>query len=89
MKSPCVDCAFRPGSPEHAAVTSAPPEDTVHEPFYCHHGAHLDDDGRYQYAAFHGRDPVGYFVCAGWWQTTVEGKPLPTEPYRAPKGQTA
>jgi len=84
MKSPCIDCAYRVGSPEHEVVTAPPPEGTVHEPFYCHHGALLDGDGVYRYTAHHGNEPLGYMLCAGWWETTVERKPAPTGPYRKP-----
>lgn len=70
MKARCVDCAFRPDSPEHEnfrtmeGIMLSVVDDV---PFYCHQGMHVTADGRY---IPHNRDakgaPVGHPVCAGW-----------------------
>lgn len=80
MRSPCVDCAYRPGSPEEDSP--ARPDASV--PFYCHHGMHRVGDG-YQAAAWVGGMPLGYMVCAGWWALAT-GQPLPDKEFRDPGG---
>lgn len=80
MKSPCVDCAFRPGSPEDGMEDTADPN----SPFFCHHGMHRVGDG-YQAAAWVGGMPLGYMVCAGWWAFRTGGEP-PEKPFRDPGG---
>jgi len=80
MKSPCVDCAYRPGSPE-SATGIAPGADT---PFYCHHGMIRQGDG-YVATATVGTLPLGAMVCASWWDMATGGE-LPTTPFRDPGG---
>ena len=67
MKTPCPDCAFRPGSPEQRDGLELDPA----VPFYCHHGMTQVDrpNGSVDYlaAAWVGPLPLGYMVCAGWW----------------------
>lgn len=83
MNRPCVDCAFRPGSPEDEAsmTVKLPGPD---EPFFCHHGLHRIDNG-YVSTASMGEVPLGAMVCAGWWNT-VTGAGRPDKPFRDPGG---
>lgn len=74
MRSPCRDCAFRPGSPESG---KPPPLD---RPFYCHKGMPVVA-GRYAPVAWSGGVPLGALVCAGWW-AAVTGQPLPEVEYQ-------
>ncbi len=84
MRKPCLDCAFRPGSPELEDGGTCFPEG---EPFWCHHGATDGYFGSHQpigswRPAGHPRDiPLGELICAGWW-AKASGRSLPTEPYR-------
>jgi hypothetical protein len=83
MRSPCVDCAFRPGSPEEEAGRPGP--DTA---FFCHHGMlRMEEAGGvgYQPAAWAAGMPLGYMVCAGWWALAT-GRPLPDAAFRDPGG---
>ncbi|MDB4873545.1 MAG: hypothetical protein JWL97_4549 [Gemmatimonadales bacterium] len=80
MKAQCVDCAFRPGSPEDGTSV----QEQAEQPFFCHHGMHRVGDG-YQAAAWQGSQPLGYFVCAGWW-AFVTRQPLSETPFRDPGG---
>ena len=80
MKSPCVDCAYRTGSPfEHDPRL---PRNIDSAPFFCHHGMSQDGEKEYLCAATANGLPLGYFVCAGWWQTAVEGRELNATEYR-------
>lgn len=78
MRTPCADCAFRPGSPELEEAGARLPED---EPFFCHQGLPVSADGRYQPVAMFRGLPLGAMVCAGWWAMTT-GEQLPDRPYR-------
>lgn len=82
MRNPCVDCAYRPGSPEDGSAARPGPE----TPFYCHHGLHRVGDG-YVPTALLGETqlPVGAMVCAGWWALAT-GRPLPERAFRDPGG---
>jgi len=80
MRNPCVDCAYRPGSPEQDSG-AAPGPDT---PFYCHHGLVREGDG-YITTATVGTLPLGAMVCAGWWALAT-GEPLPAAAFRDPGG---
>jgi hypothetical protein len=80
MRSPCVDCAYRPGSPEQEAGIAPGPE----TPFYCHHGMIRDGDG-YITPAYVGNLPLGAHVCAGWYALAT-GEPLPDAAFRDPGG---
>jgi hypothetical protein len=86
MRAPCLDCAYRPGSPEEEI---RPGPDT---PFWCHHGMTRVDSPTgtgYLSAAYHGPHPLGAMLCAGWWAQAT-GQPLPDEAFRdpgAPKAQ--
>lgn len=80
MKSPCIDCAFRPGSPEEDSAVRP----DASQPFFCHHGMHRIGDS-YQAAAWVGGMPLGYMVCAGWWAMAT-GQPGPEAPFRDPGG---
>jgi hypothetical protein len=84
MKSSCSDCAFRPGSPEDLGVDGMG-QVSLDRPFYCHHGmaTKTADPVDYAVAAWIAGMPLGYFVCAGWWQVCVEDQAPPSEPYRA------
>jgi hypothetical protein len=86
MRSPCLDCAFRPGSPEEENGSDLANQDL---PFYCHHGmTRVDPDGSgagYLPAAWFGLIPLGYMVCAGWWEWRTNGV-LPERPFRDPGG---
>jgi hypothetical protein len=88
MRTPCVDCAYRPGSPEDDPDSERP--DSAEHPFFCHHGMHRIDDGDgdvgYVPAAWAGGLPLGYMVCAGWWDSVVEGGPAPERQFRDPGG---
>ncbi|GIH70306.1 hypothetical protein [Sphaerimonospora thailandensis] len=74
MRSPCRDCAFRPGAPEE---DEQPP---VERPFYCHHGMPVVN-GAYAPTAWADGKPLGAMVCRGWWAAAT-GEPLPAEAYR-------
>lgn len=80
MRNPCVDCAYRPGSPEQDSGIAPGPE----TPFYCHHGLIRDGDG-YITTATVGALPLGAMVCAGWWALAT-GDPLPEKAFRDPGG---
>lgn len=80
MRAPCVDCAFRPGSPE--GLGEKPIGDA---PFYCHHDLTRVGDGYVAPAMYDGR-PLGALVCAGWWAARIDGKPLPRVAFRDPGG---
>lgn len=80
MRNPCVDCAYRPGSPEQNSGIAPGPE----TPFYCHHGLIRDGDG-YITTATVGTLPLGAMVCAGWW-ALANGKPLPDKDFHDPGG---
>lgn len=75
MKHPCGSCALRPGSPEEDAP---PPLD---KPFFCHTSMPVVRGG-YAPAAWAKGMPLGYMVCAGWWDAAT-GKDLPARAYRA------
>ena len=87
MRMSCVDCAYRPGSPEEDAPL---PNSNGGGVFYCHHGLWRVDqsEGGAGYIApvMLGGEPVGAMVCAGWWSTVVEGRPRPAAPFRDPGG---
>jgi hypothetical protein len=78
MRTPCADCAFRPGSPELEEAGARLPED---EPFFCHQGLPISADGRYQPVATFRGLPLGAMVCAGWWALRT-GSQAPAQPYR-------
>lgn len=80
MRQPCVDCAYRPGSPEEE--DEAAPDASV--PFFCHHGMVRVGDA-YEASAYVGTMPLGAMVCAGWWALAT-GEPLPVEDFRDPGG---
>ncbi len=88
MPSPCIDCAYRPGSPEDDPAAGRP--DTATTPFFCHHGMHrVDGPGGAGYvpaASTVGGLPLGYMVCAGWWTSVVLGQAAPDRPFRDPGG---
>jgi|SRR6185369_3195822 len=88
MKASCVDCAYRLGSPEDVPDSGRP--DDAGTPFFCHHGMHrLENEAGevgYAPAAWAGGLPLGYMVCAGWWDHIVEGGPAPVRPFRDPGG---
>lgn len=75
MKSPCVDCAYRPGSPEEGGLDPQ-------TPFFCHHGMHRLPDGGYESPAYAGSLPLGAMVCGGWWAIATDEE-LP-DSYLAP-----
>lgn len=81
MKQPCVDCAFRPGSPEEE---SRPGPDV---PFFCHHGMHRVPGPEADYLPTATVDgmPLGALVCAGWWALAT-GNPLPEKDFHDPGG---
>lgn len=81
MRRPCVDCAYRPGSPEHNTGILPGPDAG---PFYCHHGLRRSGDS-YVSPAMLGTRPIGAMVCAGWYAQAL-GKPLPAEAFRDPGG---
>lgn len=78
MRKPCVDCAYRSGSPEEDVRPG--PE----KPFFCHHGLHRVGDS-YHAPAQLGTMPLGAMVCAGWWALLM-GEERPAEPFRDPGG---
>lgn len=80
MKSPCVDCAYRPGSPEEDSDIRP----SADAPFFCHHGMARIGDG-YAAAAWIGGMPLGYMLCASWWALAAGGT-LPDKPFRDPGG---
>ena len=81
MRNPCVDCAYRPGSPE--SETGVAPGPT--QPFYCHHGLHRVGDGYVASAVLDNGLPLGAMVCAGWWALAT-GRSLPEREFRDPGG---
>lgn len=70
MSEPCVDCAFRHGSPESDNIVVL--ETLVQgvedgRPFFCHQGMHCNSRGEYvPLASTADGIPVGYPICAGW-----------------------
>ncbi len=87
MRQPCVDCAYRPGSPEddtHPDMLSVAARPGVDTPFFCHHGMVRVGDG-YEAVAYYGTLPLGAMVCAGWWALAT-GNPLPDKEFRDPGG---
>jgi hypothetical protein len=84
MRSPCVDCAYRPGSPEDPDNDPGVVRPDASAPFYCHHGMVRIDDG-YEATAYVGTLPLGGMVCAGWWALAT-GRPLPDRAFRDPGG---
>ncbi|MFJ6085108.1 hypothetical protein ACIQI8_27240 [Streptomyces sp. NPDC092369] len=78
MRTPCGDCAFRPGSPELEASGTQLPDA---EPFFCHQGLPVNAYGAYTPVATFRGLPLGAMVCAGWWAAQT-GEPLPARPYR-------
>ena len=87
MRSPCVDCAFRPGSPEQdlAGLHHGNPPVSPGDPFFCHHGMHRVGDG-YESPAYVGNVPLGAMVCRGWWNHYTGTAPTPDRPFRDPGG---
>lgn len=81
MRNPCVDCAYRPGSPEEGSA-ARPGRDN---PFFCHHGLYRVGDGYASAANLDNGLPLGAMVCAGWWALAA-GKPLPDREFRGPGG---
>ncbi len=45
-----------------------------------------DGDVGYVPAAECNGMPLGYMVCAGWWNSVVEGDAQPEKPFRDPGG---
>lgn len=87
MRRPCVDCAYRPGSPEadtHEDMLGVPIRPGPDVPFFCHHGMVRQGDG-YESPAYVGTLPLGALVCAGWW-ALANGESLPEEAFRDPGG---
>lgn len=82
MRQPCVDCAFRPGSPEADYQRLLP---GAEEPFYCHHGLIKRGDGYLSGSTVAGR-PLGALVCASWWAVHMEGGQAPGGSFRDPGG---
>lgn len=78
MRTPCADCALRPGSPELENAGVQLPDD---EPFFCHQGLPMNAVGAYTPVAMFRGLPLGAMVCAGWWALKT-GEPLPATPYR-------
>lgn len=81
MRAPCVDCAYRPGSPEDGSPQRPGPD----KPFYCHHGMHRVGDSYVGPALVNNELPLGAMVCAGWWALAT-GNPLPEKAFRDPGG---
>lgn len=81
MRNPCVDCAYRPGSPEDDSPSRPGPD----KPFFCHHGMFRVGDGYNAPAMLDGGIPLGAMVCAGWWALAT-GAPLPDREFRDPGG---
>jgi hypothetical protein len=81
MRNPCVDCAYRPGSPEEDSTARPGPD----VPFFCHHGLHRIGDGYVSTALLDDRIPLGAMLCAGWWALAT-GQPLPDRAFRDPGG---
>lgn len=78
MRTPCADCAFRPGSPELENAGAQLPDD---EPFFCHQGLPINAYGAYTPVATFRGLPLGAMVCAGWWALKT-GETPPVKPYR-------
>lgn len=81
MRNPCVDCAYRPGSPEGERGVAP----GALNPFYCHHGLFRQGDGYVSAANLDNGVPLGAMVCAGWWALAT-GRPLPEREFRDPGG---
>lgn len=83
MKRPCVDCAYRPGSPEtdvgHPGAPCGPPG--AETPFFCHTGLVRVGDGYSPPALVNGL-PLGALVCAAWWALATGEPVLPLAEYR-------
>jgi hypothetical protein len=83
MRQPCVDCAFRRGSPEMTNQGEGLPGGE--SPFYCHHGLVRVGTGYLPGSTLGGR-PLGALVCANWWALHIDGAPLKVEGFRDPGG---
>ena len=81
MRNPCIDCAYRPGSPEEDSTARPGPN----SPFFCHHGMFRVGDGYVAPAMIDNGIPLGAMVCAGWWALAI-GQPLPDREFRDPGG---
>jgi hypothetical protein len=87
MRTPCTDCAYRPGSPEddtHPDMSGVAVRPDADRPFFCHHGMVRVGDG-YESPAYVGTLPLGAMVCAGWWSMATGGG-LPVKAFRDPGG---
>lgn len=73
MRSPCGDCAFRPGSPEREYDDTLAKHCVRDIPFWCHKGLPVVDDG-YRPNAWIGDMPLGALVCSGWWDWRQTGQ---------------
>lgn len=83
MRQPCVDCAFRRGSPEaDSAGVTMPGADS---PFYCHRGL-VRRGGGYLAGSTVGGRPLGAMVCASWWTIHIDGGSPPAGEFRDPGG---
>lgn len=83
MRAPCIDCAFRRGSPElNNAGEGLPGSDS---PFYCHHGL-VRRGGGYLAGSTLGGRPLGAMVCASWYSLHIDGGPLSAREFRDPGG---
>jgi hypothetical protein len=87
MRAPCVDCAYRPGSPEQEGGMTLPKGDEM--PFMCHHGLqridHEDGSASYLPALEAQGFPIGAFVCASWYALALD-EPLPDSAFKDPGG---
>jgi len=80
MARPCIECAYRPGSPEEGSPLLPTGDAGV---FYCHQGLQRTARG-YSPAGWIGESPslpLGAAVCAGWWAAAT-GQPAPSRAYR-------
>lgn len=88
MRSPCVDCAYRPGSPEQESGMTLPKAGEM--PFMCHHGLerldHEDGSASYLPAMTVQGFPLGAFVCASWWALATTGELPAASEFRDPGG---
>lgn len=83
MGAPCGDCAFRFGSPEQEKDYELNGLAQKDNPFVCHRGMPVVD-GKYTPVAECDGRPLGYLVCAGWWEWVTRGQ-LPARAYREPR----
>lgn len=75
-RTPCHDCALRPGSQERENGDDPPARD---KPFFCHQNTPMVR-GEYRPVLWAHGIPIGSQLCAAWWDIAVCGRPADLAP---------